>query len=174
MKKSKLRNKEPCLSATRVTLIIAASVALTLCFYILLSRVPVIASSAGAATASATGAVLTLLGMNVSVSGTLMAIGNFTFQLVPDCTPLPPVMLLTGAMLAFPTTWRAKGIGIVAGALLLSALNLVRTVSLAYIGLYLPQWLDIAHNIIWQSMMILAGVIIWLFWMKRYARRLYA
>lgn len=173
-KKPRVYKTEPDLSVTRVTLIIAASVAFTLFFYILISSVPAVASALGSATASVTGGVLAFLGMDVTVNGTLIQMSGFTFQLVPDCTPLPPVMLLTGAILAFPTSWRAKGIGIIAGAALLSVLNLVRTVSLAYIGLYFPQWLDVMHHIIWQSVMILAGIIVWLFWMKRYSHRAYA
>ena len=79
-------------------------------------------------------------------------------------------MLLAGAMLAFPASWQAKLTGIILGALVLSAMNLVRMVSLVYIGLYVPQWLEVAHLLVWQSVMILAGILVWLLWLGRVTR----
>lgn len=162
------------ISVTRGTLIVAASLGLTLFFYMLFARIPSLIGVVSKATASATSGVLSILGLEVSLRGTILELSGFSFELVPDCTPLPPILLLSGAILAFPATWRAKGIGIIAGALILSALNLLRTVSLVYIEIYMSQWLDIAHNVIWQSVMIIAGVLVWLFWCKSYARELHA
>ena len=162
------------ISATRGTLIVGASVGLTLFSYFIFSAFPAVINIFSLATAAVAGFTLNILGLEVSRHGTILAMSAFSFQLIPDCTPLPPVLLLSGAMLAFPAYWKAKATGIGLGILILSALNLVRIVSLVYIGLYLPQWLDIAHNVIWQSAMILAGILIWLFWLKSRMQRKYA
>src|ERR1035437_6157824 len=137
------------ISVTRGTLIVAASLGLTLAFYFIFSAFPSVINVFSLATAALTNLTLTLLRVEVSLHGTLLQLRGFSFQLIPDCTPLPPVLLLSGAILAFPASWKAKAIGIGLGILILSTLNLVRTVSLVYIELYWPQCLDIAHSVIW-------------------------
>ncbi len=158
----------------RMALVVAASLGLTLVFYILLSRIPTLSLAITTATARVTGLALTALGIEVSVQGPLLEAPGFSFEIVPDCTPLAPIMLLAGAILAFPATWRAKLNGIILGALVLGALNLIRTVSLVYIGLHTPQWLEIAHLVVWQSAMIMSGILVWLFWLKSCTRGLHA
>jgi exosortase/archaeosortase family protein len=61
-------------------------------------------------------------------------------------------------------------LGIAIGIVALFALNLVRTVSLFYIGAHFPDFLDTAHVLIWQSVMILAAIALWLFWVEKLAR----
>ena len=152
----------------------AASVGLTLVFYLIFSKFPSVINIFSQSTAALASFTLTILGVGVHLQGTILNIGNSSFQLIPDCTPLPPTLLLSGAIIAFPVNLRAKITGIALGALILTALNLVRIVSLVYIQLNNPQWLDVAHNIIWQSVMILAGILIWLFWMKSTMRKKHA
>jgi len=50
---------------------------------------------------------------------------------------------------------------------ILFVLNLVRTVSLYYIGAHIPVFFDTAHFVVWQAAMILAVVILWLVWVGR-------
>ena len=51
------------------------------------------------------------------------------------------------------------------GILLLSAVNLVRVISLFWIGSAFPQYLDVAHVLIWQ--MIVVVIVLWLVWAER-------
>ena len=65
------------------------------------------------------------------------------------------------------STIRQKGEGIALGILVLYALNLVRTVSLFLVGTYFPGLFDTAHYIVWQSLMILLAIGLWLFWVEK-------
>ncbi len=156
------------LSPLRLTAVVGASLGLALVSYALVTRVDPIARAMGSSTAKLTAFALSLLGTDVTANGPLLeAPPSLRFVVVPDCTPLAPIMLVAGAILAFPATWRVKLIGIIVGWLALSVLNLVRMMSLVYIGLYVPGWLDVAHVIVWQSAMVLAGILVWLFWLRR-------
>jgi len=149
---------------------VAASLGLALALYLTLSKLPAFTDAITSSTANATGFLLRLLGADVSVRGSLLDARSFSFIVVPDCTPLAPFMLLAGAMLAFPAPLRDKLIGLLVGAVFLSVLNLLRVMSLVYLGLYAPEWLEAMHLIVWQSAMVLAGILVFLWWMRRSVR----
>jgi exosortase/archaeosortase family protein len=50
----------------------------------------------------------------------------------------------------------------------IGGLNVIRLVSLFYIGTYAPKQLDLFHLLIWQGVMILSVVMLWLFWVRRW------
>ena len=118
-------------------------------------------------TASATGFCLNLIGMNTQVVGTMISSIDFSMGIIDICTGLIPMAILTSAVLAYPATVRQKIEGVTLGIGVLFVINLVRTVSLFLIGTYLPSAFDTAHYIIWQSLMILLAIGIWLFWMEK-------
>jgi len=53
----------------------------------------------------------------------------------------------------------------------LSAVNLVRITSLIYIGTTFPEALDVAHLLVWQSVMVIVSVMFWIVWIRRNDRR---
>ncbi|MCK5828109.1 hypothetical protein KAH43_06235, partial [Candidatus Bipolaricaulota bacterium] len=73
------------------------------------------------------------------------------------------------AVVALPARWTAKliGVGIGIGGIFL--VNIVRLVSLYFIGVHWPTFLDQAHQLIWQSLLIVIAVALWLFWAGRWA-----
>ena len=60
--------------------------------------------------------------------------------------------------------WTAKLIGVVGGLIAIQVINLIRIVSLFYIGIFFPNHFDDAHIFIWQSLVIVAGVALWVLW----------
>ncbi len=46
---------------------------------------------------------------------------------------------------------------------------MVRIISLFYIGIYFPDLFNDAHIFIWQSLVILAGVALWITWAQHFA-----
>ncbi|MBI2166444.1 MAG: hypothetical protein HYU29_08620 [Chloroflexi bacterium] len=149
-----------------MVLVAAASLGLFLVLYFLLIRVTAVSEAITSVTARVTGVALAGVGAGVTVKGPVLQMGSLQFVVIPDCTPLGPIMLLTGAILAFPAPVGSKLIGILLGALLLSSLNLLRVINLVYVARLAPQWLDMAHLVIWQSVMILAGIVFWMVWIS--------
>lgn len=120
-------------------------------------------------TASWTSLGLGWLGISTSVNGTILASDSFAVNVVTECTAIGPLLVFLGAVVAYPSRLRAKGIGALAGVVLISAVNLVRIISLFWIGDNYFEYLDIAHLLIWQTAIILFTIVLWLFWMERVA-----
>ena len=85
------------------------------------------------------------------------------------CNGLITSLIFISGVLAFPARWQAKVIGVVGGLAAIQLLNLVRIVSLFYIGIFFPALFNDAHIFIWQSIVILAGVGLWIAWAGRFA-----
>ena len=86
--------------------------------------------------------------------------------------PLQPALsgllgVAVGAVIAYPSTVRAKVAGATLGLVTLTALNLVRIMSLFWIGSAYPEYLDMAHLLVWQSAIILLAIVMWLIWAER-------
>lgn len=93
---------------------------------------------------------------------------SFRFSVVPDCGALPSMAIFVSAMLAFPTRWWKRLVGIAAGLPLLYAVNVLRLVCLGVIGAYYDggEEFDFAHHYVWQGIYIVFVVAIWMAWVE--------
>ena len=112
---------------------------------------------------------LNLLGSATRVDGTVLSSGHFSVNIVAECTAVGPLLLYVGAVAAYPSSLKAKGLGAALGLVILGGVNLVRIMSLFWIGSAYPQYLDVAHFLVWQTGIIIVAVVIWLFWAERLA-----
>jgi len=113
--------------------------------------------------------VLSLLGNPIRVSGTMISSPSYSMEVVTACTGLFVTTIFLSAVIAYPSRLQAKLIGVLAGVPAIFLLNVVRLVSLFYIGRYLPKFADRAHLLVWQSLVILLTLVLWLFWVERFA-----
>ena len=120
-------------------------------------------------TAQWTSVALNLFGSSTSANGTILASGDFAVNTVAECTAVGPFVLFTGAVIAYPSALRDKGLGVFLGLFILALVNLFRIMSLFWIGSTYPKYLDVAHLLIWQTGIILLAIILWLFWVERVA-----
>ena len=112
---------------------------------------------------------LKLLGENAQVDGQVLSSSRFAVQIYNGCNGLEAILVFVAGVLAFPAAWARRLAGVVLGVLAIQVVNTVRVVSLFYIGIFKPQWFAISHVFIWQSLIILVGVVLWLVWVQRYA-----
>jgi exosortase H (IPTLxxWG-CTERM-specific) len=117
--------------------------------------------------ATASGTVLNALGERVTVRGTEIRSGPFGVNIENGCNGVETALLLAAAVLAFPAGWRQRLTGFFVGFLAIQALNLVRVVSLVWIGRHRPALFDSSHTVIWQSAVVLFGVLLFLLWASR-------
>src|SRR5436190_20049695 len=92
--------------------------------------------------------------------------GMTTIEIVLDCTPLFPTLLLFGGILAFPARWRWRAIGVLAGATLLWLYNLIRIYALMAVLRFAPKQFDLAHVFLWQSATLLVLLGCFLAWIR--------
>ena len=112
------------------------------------------------------GAVLSVLGEDITVAGCELRSPRFAVTIYNGCNGLITSLIFASGVLAFPASWRAKAAGVVGGLLAIQVINQVRIVSLFYIGVFLPEYFDESHILIWQSLVILAGVGLWIAWAR--------
>ena len=118
-------------------------------------------------TAAWSSKALNVLGSSTTTDGTILSSDSFAVNIVAECTAVGPLVLFVGAVIAYPSPAREKGLGIVMGLLALTSLNLVRIMTLFWIGSAYPKYLDVAHLIVWQTAIILFAIVLWLFWVER-------
>lgn len=84
----------------------------------------------------------------------------------PGCNGVEAMLVVLAAILATPAPWKAKLIGIGVSFLAIQALNLVRIISLFYLLEWNPVWFEWAHLYLWQALIMLDGLIVYLLWVR--------
>jgi exosortase H (IPTLxxWG-CTERM-specific) len=122
------------------------------------------------AIASVSGWTLKVLGEPVVISGTTISGGGFGVDIENGCNGIETALLFVSAVLAFPASWRARLLGTAAGLLAIELVNLVRVVSLYWVGRHYPALFRSSHTVIWQSIVVLFGVVLFFLWAARQRR----
>ncbi len=118
--------------------------------------------------ARASAATLDLLGENATVQGCVVSSPRFAVTIYNGCNGLITSLIFISGVLAFPARWPAKLLGVLGGLVAIQLINLVRIVSLFYVGVFIPQFFNQSHIFVWQSIVILAGVALWVYWAHRW------
>ncbi|MDH4418114.1 MAG: exosortase H [Acidovorax sp.] len=91
---------------------------------------------------------------------------GFGVSIEPGCNGIEACIVLFAAVLAFPSTWRHKLVGLLVGFLAVQGLNVVRVISLFYLGQWNTQVFNFAHEYLWQALIMLDVLIVWLLWVR--------
>jgi exosortase H (IPTLxxWG-CTERM-specific) len=116
------------------------------------------------------GAILNAFGTQCEVSGSAINAARFSVSVVRGCDSIYPTAMLWAALLAYSATWKSRLIGLLGGAVVLFLLNIVRILTMFYIGSYFPSLFDIVHVYAWQALFILITLAVWLFWAAKISR----
>ncbi len=108
---------------------------------------------------------------DVQQKNKMIIFGGFAVEIIEECTGLYEILIYASAVFAFPTTLVKKGIGIVLGAPILYATNVLRIVFLVWIGRYYPGTFEFMHLYFWQATLILMITSVWLLWIFQVVRR---
>ena len=107
----------------------------------------------------------TMPGVPFQAAGISIGTSGLEVKIMSGCDGVEGWLLLVSAMLVFPMSWRRRWLGVVCGTGLVYGLNLVRIVSLVHIAVQKPEWMEAAHLVVWQSLVVLvvgAFVLVWL------------
>lgn len=93
--------------------------------------------------------------------------GNrFAISIERGCNGVEAVIILISAVLAFPAPWKYKLAGIGIGFVAIQSLNLVRIISLFYLGQWSKLWFDWFHEYLWQALIVLDALVVFLIWLR--------
>lgn len=96
--------------------------------------------------------------------------GSFAVQMKDGCNASNVTLLLWAAMLAFPAGWRARLAGLAVGTLAIHSVNIVRFISLFYIGQFSASLFEFAHVYLWEFLLMVDVLIVfrlWVMWLSR-------
>ena len=83
---------------------------------------------------------------------------------------LEATIVLVAAILAFPAPWKRKFLGLSIGIAAVQGLNIIRVISLFYLGQWSLDAFDFAHQYLWQALIMLDVLIVWLLWVRTVPR----
>ena len=95
----------------------------------------------------------------------------FAVSIEPGCNGIEAAIVLIAAMLAFPAPWKHRLLGMAAGLAAIQALNVVRVISLFYLGQWSLAAFEWAHLYVWQALIMLDVLVLGLLWMRMLPRR---
>ena len=95
----------------------------------------------------------------------------FAVAIAPGCDGIEAVIILIAAMVAFPAPWKQRLAGIGIGFIGIQALNVVRIISLFYLGQWSRPAFDWFHLYLWQALIVLDALAIFLIWLRYLPRQ---
>lgn len=122
--------------------------------------------------ASISAALVTLADPNVVATGKVLrsTLNGFAVSIEAGCNGVEATIVLLAAVLAFPAPWKNKLVGLLAGVVAVQGLNVVRVISLFYLGQWDFQVFEWAHLYVWQALIMLDVLVVWLVWVRTLPR----
>lgn len=117
--------------------------------------------------AAVSGRLLQAMGERVITRGTSISGPCFAVEVKNGCNAVEATLFLVAAILAFPLRWKDRLAGVAIGIVLLQLLNLIRVVSLYWIGCHQPAWFETFHTGIWQTLIFGATIGFFMVWSRR-------
>jgi exosortase H (IPTLxxWG-CTERM-specific) len=112
--------------------------------------------------------LITLFDSQVMAAGKVLAstANGFAISIEAGCNGVEAALILIAAILAFPSSWKKKAVGIGGGLLAVQLLNVVRVVSLFYLGQWSLAAFEWAHLYLWQALIMVDVLVVWLLWLR--------
>ena len=109
---------------------------------------------------------------NVAAAGKVIRsnTNGFAVSIEAGCNGVEATIVLIAAMCAFPAGWQQKLVGLACGILAVQGLNIVRVISLFYLGQWDMQMFEWAHLYVWQALIMLDVLVVWLVWVRMLPR----
>ena len=96
---------------------------------------------------------------------------GFGVSIEAGCNGVEAAIILIAGMVAFPAPLKLKAAGIAVGIVAVQTANLLRVISLFYLGQWNMEAFEFAHLYLWQALIMLDVLVVWLLWMRVVARQ---
>ena len=111
--------------------------------------------------------MINLFCLTSAINGTHLSTPEFGINVVDGCNGIYATAILLSGVIAYPARFKHKSVGILIGFMAIFALNLVRVISLLYLGQYFPTVFKEIHVFVWQPIIIIWAIYIWYLWWKQ-------
>ena len=118
--------------------------------------------------AQISGKIMSIFDSNVEIYGKVIrsSINHFAVSIEPGCNGVEAMIVLLAAIIAFPAPIAHKLKGLIIGFIAIQGMNLIRVISLFYLGQWSQAAFDWAHLYIWQALIMLDALIVFLIWIR--------
>lgn len=119
--------------------------------------------------ARAAALALRLFGEGATTTGTILSTPQFSLQIKHGCDALPSTAFLWFAILAVPIKMPVmqRLLPILIGTAALAVLNVLRILTLYYVGAFAPGAFEWVHIDLWQAIFVFAPLVFWLAWLQK-------
>ncbi|HWR57643.1 MAG TPA: exosortase H [Thermodesulfovibrionales bacterium] len=107
-----------------------------------------------------TSKVLRIVGIPCTYEGSAIRMTGISLDVRFGCSGLEAVMIYSVAVIAFPSPWKKKLAGILAGFIAIQVINILRIAGLAYSGIHFRNLFEYIHIYVAQGMMIAVSLAI--------------
>jgi len=91
---------------------------------------------------------------------------GFAVSIQPGCNGIEAIIVLIAAMIAYPAPLEAKIKGMIIGFIAIQLLNVIRIISLFYLGQWNQTAFEWAHKYVWQALIMLDVLIVFILWIR--------
>ncbi len=96
---------------------------------------------------------------------------GFGVSIEAGCNGIEAVIILVAGIVVFPASLRLKLTGIAIGIVAVQVANLLRVISLYYLGKWNFEVFEFAHLYLWQALIMLDVLVVWLLWIRAVAKK---
>lgn len=121
----------------------------------------------GVLLAHLTGSLIHLFDANIVVEEAVLRQpnGGFALEVTRECLGLESNLFYSSALLAWNTRWQYKAAGLVIGILLIQLVNIIRLISLIYIGQWFHDNFIWVHENLWPLVFAVFVVLLFIYWL---------
>ncbi|MBK7763615.1 MAG: archaeosortase/exosortase family protein [Bacteroidetes bacterium] len=110
---------------------------------------------------------LTLLGIPSKSMADSIANEKFSITVKQGCDSMEALAIFVCGVMAFPSNLKVKLYGLLIGTFIIFGFNLIRLISLFWIGLNHHDLFDLFHLEIWQGFFIILSIVLWVLWVLK-------
>ena len=110
---------------------------------------------------------------SVLAYGKVLQFGDtgFAVSIEAGCNGVEASIVLIAAVLAFPAPWKARLLTIILGFLAIQALNILRIISLFYLGNWNLDFFTWVHLYLWPALIMLDVLVVFVVYLRYLSRR---
>jgi len=119
------------------------------------------------AVATIAAALTHCFGESTTVAGAMLHSPTYAITVAPSCSAVELACYIGAAVIAFPSSWRAKASGFFLGVCFVVVLNVLRVTSLFLVGAHARSAFEIAHEDVWAVLLIVGSTLFvaaWIAW----------
>jgi exosortase/archaeosortase family protein len=116
--------------------------------------------------------LIRLSGLQAEIfGGNRIHLASVDWEMVLECTAIGSMLVFSSFLLVFPSSFKAKGIGLLIGLPLIHVANLVRLLAMAWVEELLPGYALYFHDYLWQVVFLIGVAFLWLIWIDKVVSR---